>query len=176
MRKELICTLVFVIISSFSFSQSVQSNKEGIVVFNKPSFKHFAILMQDTTLGNGNRIDTWWDSPKNETNWQNQKLFTLPAFIIDSALFVKCEEKLLNPDSTVAFYNYPDFPNRSDGLRKNIEKYIRLYIGYMDTSGQRKIVIQFVKPIEFKQMEHIYSKELFLIAQQKKLRFAVVKF
>lgn len=175
MKNKLICTLIFVIFSGNTFSQSFQLDKAGIVVFNKPSFKHFAILMQDTTLGNGNRIDSWWDSPKNDKNWQNQKLFTLPAFILDNALFVKCDEKLIYPDSTVAFYNYPDFPNKNDKLRKNIKKYIRLYIGYIDISGQRKIVVQFITPKEFKKMQHIYCKELFLVAHQKNLRYAVIK-
>lgn len=175
MKKEIILSLVLIIFGVHLFSQSLQLNKKGMIVSNKPSFKQFAVLMQDTTL-NGNRFDNWFDAPeKNEYLTNPKGRITLPAFIVDSVLFFRCEERLLSPDSTVEFYSYPKYPSNNNKLKENVKKYIRLYIGYIDGSGDKKVVVQFIKPKEFKKMEHIYSKELFLIANQKKLRFAIIQ-
>ena len=175
MKNKIIFSLAFIIFGVPLFSQPFQLDKKGMIVFNKPSFKHFAILMQDTTLS-GNRFDNWFDMPRNKYFTTNpKKTVQYPAFIVDSALFFRCEEKLLNPDSAVKFYSYPKYPSNNDKLKKNVKKYIRLYIGYIDGSGDKKVVVQFIKPKEFKKMEHIYSKELFLIANQKKLRFAIIQ-
>ena len=175
MRKRIIWFLVLIILGVYSFAQSGQSNKKGLIVFNKPSFKYFAVLMQDTTLS-GNRFDNWFDAPEKNEYWTNPKgNIILPALVVDSALFLKCEEKLLNPHSTVKFYSYPKYPSNNDKLRENVKKYIRLYIGYIDGSGHKKVVVQFIKPKEFTKMKHIYSKELFLIVHQKKLRFAIIQ-
>lgn len=179
--RHVIPLIVFALLISGCFAKNIKSQesvtheKKGTVLYNKPFFKYFAILMQDTTLS-GNRFDNWFDAPgKNEYLTNPKGRIVLPAFIIDSALFFKCEERLLSPDSTVEFYSYPKYPKNNNKLKKNVKKYIRLYIGYIDGSGHKKVVVQFITPKEFEKMEHTYSKELFLIVYQKKLRFAIIQ-
>lgn len=174
--------IVFILLMSFCCIKVARSQdldkfqNKGTVIYNKPFFKNFAILMQDTSLS-GNRFDNWFDMPRNKYFTTNPKTTVqYPAFIVDSALFLRSEEKLLHPDSTVEFYSYPKYPKNNDKLKRNVKKYIRLYIGYIDGSGHKKVVVQFIKPKEFRKMEYIYSKELFLIANQKKLRFAIIQF
>lgn len=171
-RKIIVFILFFLLFGiNHSFCQASNSGKNGFVIFNRPTFKCFAILMQDTTLS-GNRFDNWFDMQhNNKASVSPQVTAKHPAFIVDSFLFKRCEEKLLHPDSSVNFYNYSN-----DHLKENLTKYIRLYIGYIDSYGYKNIVAQFLKPREFKKKEYIYNKELFLVAKQKKLRFAIIRF
>lgn len=172
LNQKIIVYILVLLLSGInrSFCQSSHFDKKGIIVFNRPKFKHFAILMQDTTLS-GNRFDNWFDiQHNNKVSINPQATIKHPAFIVDSCLFETCEKKLLHPDSSIAFYNYSN-----NHLKENITKYIRLYIGYIDSDGNRKVVIQFLKPKEFKKKKYIYNKELFLVANQKKLRFAVIR-
>lgn len=155
--------------------ESVIQQKNGVILYNKPSFRHFAILMQDT-ISPFNRFDNWFDEPeKNEYLTNPIGRMVLPAFIIDSTTFFKCEEKLLHPDSTIKFNSYPKYPKNNNKLKRNVKKYIRLYIGYIDSSGHKKVIVQFITPGEYRKMKEIYTKGLFLIANQKKLRFATIK-
>lgn len=100
--------IVFVILISGFFAKTVKSQtppvtpeKKGRVLYNKPSFRHFAILMQDTSAS-GNHFDNWFDWP-----------------------FINSK----NPDTIIPYQPY-----------------------VLDT----------------------YSRELFLIVNQKNLRFAII--
>lgn len=179
--KHAIPLIVLALLISGCFSKNVKRQElilhgeKGMVLYNKPFFKYFAILMQDTSLS-GNRFDNWFDMPRNKFFTSNPETTVhYPAFIIDSTLFFLCDRRLLNSDSTVKYYSYPKYPKNNDKLKRNVRKYIRLYIGYVDSSGPKKIVVQFITPKEFKRMEHVYSEELFLIVNQKRLRFAIIE-
>lgn len=146
-------------------------HKKGIIVHNSSFSKHFVVLMQDTMLS-GNRFDNWFGLSVEGSRTVNPKTtIQLPAFIIDSALLVKSEERLLQNDSSVTFYNYLKCM-----LTKKLKKYIHLYAGYLDTACQLNVVVQFVTLKEYKKDKNIYSQELWLMAQQKTLRFAVIKY
>jgi len=152
-------------------SKEVASQKNGIIISKNKFYKHFAILMQDTFLS-GNRFDNWFElqvENNQSINPKNSILF--PAFIIDSALFLKCETMLHDGDSSITFYDYS-----KQNLKISIRNYIRLYIGYIDGSSQLKVVVQFLTKQEYKKNEKIYRKELSLLALQKNLRFAILKF
>ena len=146
-------------------------HKKGIIIYNGTCCKYFAILMQDTTLS-GNRFDNGFDlgTNKNYSNTASNN-FRLPAFIIDSTLFLRCEARLQKGDSSITFYDYS-----KENLISNLRKYIRLYIGYIDTSNQLNVVVQFLTKKEYKKNERMYSKELSLLALQRNLRFAILKF
>lgn len=146
-------------------------HKKGIIIYNDKCCKYFAILMQDTTLS-GNRFDNWFELPVEGNHTVNPKnIIQLPAFIIDSTLFLRCEARLQKGDSSITFYDYS-----KENLKSNLTKYIRLYIGYIDTSSQLNVVVQFLTKKEYKKNERMYSKELSLLALQRNLRFAILKF
>jgi hypothetical protein len=95
--------IVFMLLMNFccvKVARSQDLNKfrnKGTVIYNKPFFKNFAILMQDTSLS-GNRFDSWFDMPGNQYFTTNPKTTVqYPAFIVDSALFFRSEEKVENP-------------------------------------------------------------------------------
>ncbi len=175
MKYLIIKLFVFIVFNNCLLAQSVQTSKKGIVIYNKPIFKYFAILMVDT-LASGNRFDNWF-AVKVNNEYSNEPFdhVKLPALIIDSLLFMTCEKKLLSPNSLVTFYNYPGYPVKNNKLKNDVAKYIRLYIGFIDMNGDKKVVVQFITLSEFKRYRHIFSKELFLIVNQKYLRFAVIQ-
>jgi len=162
--------VVFVLCSITSFSQTSRIEKKGLIVYNRPLFKHFAVLMQDTTLS-GNRFDNAYDDPWDIENFSTPKGGIIrPALIVDSNLSVECDERLLNHDSLI-HYNF------SKGkLPRKITRYIRLYIGYIGISGQVTVVCQLLRPREYKKHLYIYDSELFLVVPAKSLYFAVIRF
>lgn len=163
----------FALFASISYCQTSTEDtlhKKGIIIYTDKCCKTFAILMQDTTLS-GNRFDYRFDLANNKNYNTLSNNFLLPAFIIDSTLLLKCETRLQKGDSSITFYDYA-----KDNFKSNPKKYIRLYIGYIDTSGQINVVVQFVTKKEYNKNEKMYSKELSLLALQRNLRFAILKF
>lgn len=153
-------------------SLNVFGQKKKVIngdVINIENNKHFAVLMQDTTLS-GNRFDSRFDSGIKNDGSAKFVNTMLPPFIIDSTLAVKCEEILqINDTDRVSFYDYT-----KDNYMNKLSNYIHLFMGYIDERCQLKVVVQFVTPKEFKRNKEIYDKELFLLALQKKLRFAII--
>ena len=172
MKSCILFCLVFFVSSAYcQLSTEGTLDKKGIIIYNGKSCKYFAILMQDTTLS-GNRFDNSFNlgTHKNYSNTAFNNL-RLPAFIIDSTLFLRCETRLQKGDTSITFYDYA-----KENLKSNLTKYIRLYIGYTDTSGQLNVVVQFLTKKEYKKNEGMYSEELSLLALQRNLRFAIIKF
>lgn len=163
----------FALFTSSSYCQTSTEDrlhKKGIIIYTDKGCKSFAILMQDTTLS-GNRFDYRFDLATHKNYNTTSDNFLFPASIVDSTLLLKCETRLQKGSSSITFYDYA----KSD-FKSNPKKYIRLYIGYIDTSGQLNVVVQFVTKKEYKKNEKMYSKELSLLALQKNLRFAILKF
>ena len=165
--------ILFIVMSCCIYSQAVNDTirKKGVIVHNRSFSRHFVVLMQDSSLS-GNRFDNRFDSPAEINQSINpQRPVLLPVFIIDSSILLKSEEKLLSHDTSVTFYNYS-----KDKLQKRLKRYIHLYIGYIDSTGTLKVVVQFVTPDEYINNERILSSMLWLLAQQKNLRFAILKY
>ena len=141
--KILILVLVLICLCPFVYGQTTKGKLTvikhipGIIVYNKSYFKHFAVLMQDTTLGR-NRFDGTFEKAHEVGYVYNFKdTVLLPVVIIDSNFLVKNEEKLLQKDSSVVFCNYS-----KDNLKKKLKKYIHLYIGYIKPTGHISVVVQ----------------------------------
>jgi hypothetical protein len=175
MRLKKLAIFIYLIgISCCVYGQkNNMSHKSGIVVYNKLFSKHFVVLLQDTTLS-GNRFNLRFHLATNKNYTNVYTDYKLPAIILDSFLLVKSEERLLKNDSSVLFENYSK--HKPSNKIRNIKKYIHLFIGYLDTAGQLNVVVQFVSPKDYRKDKNIYSKELFLLAQQKNLRFAIIRF
>ena len=149
----LIICLVLNLSSQFAITnevvaQTLKANNEGLIIYNKPTFKRFAILMQDTSSNYANRFSNDWYYPELilRINSQNR---LLPAKIIDSSLFFATERRLLLRDSLVSFTGISKHKNICHQLRN----YIRLYIGFLDKNDSTIVVVQFLKPREYKRDE-----------------------
>ncbi|MBX3257681.1 MAG: hypothetical protein KF862_26370 [Chitinophagaceae bacterium] len=165
MRKAI---LLFICIHFLISAYSQTRVNKGEIVFNKPLFKNFAVLMRDTSR---NRYNSSFIAPENR-----EKSVELPIIIVDSSLFITCENRLLHPDSLVHLYYYGKHLRKDRKLKKNVKKYIRLYIGYVDIRrGDTSVIVQFVTPKEFRRDEDIFSNQLFLVAGQKRLRFGIIE-
>lgn len=168
MSKIMICFLLFY--NSILFGQPTKVKVKGVVCFNKPYYKYNALLMQDTSLS-GNRFYNWFNiNTKNQQFSYPKKEIKYYAFIIDSSTFLFCEEKLKKSDSSIVYFNCSD-----DAFQNNISKYIRLYMGFFDENNKKNVVVQFVRPKQFKKYQQIFECELFLLAQLKNLRYAIIK-
>lgn len=148
-------------------------NVKGLMNTSRKFIKQFSVLMRDTTLS-GNRFDYIYHMNEKKDNDKYSKNFTLPPYLIDSILSLKCDSILRYGKSRVDFYNY----SKNNYLKTipDLNNYIRLYIGYIDRENNLYVVIQFVTFKEFKKMSPVLSYQLFLIIGQKNLRFAKIQF
>ena len=180
---------VLMMLELYSFAQGKVS-KEGIIIFNKPFFRKFAILLQDTTLED-NRFDE--DQEILTDSSRKYGRVQLPAFIVDSILFLKCEKKLLSSDKSVKFTHFTRIKrgyllpfswllktNERLGafarriFRRSIKRCIRIYIGYVSLSGNKEVLIQFITPKEFKRNKDFCSKQFCFWINPGSLRYAII--
>jgi hypothetical protein len=126
---------------------------EGKRFEDKRYLKFFALLLQDTCTTYNRFTNYFYPANGHKIN-QPQRYFK--AFIVDSIRTVLAEKvyKTMNTD---------------------VYRYIRLYMGFVDDNNDTIIVVQFLKPREFRN-DKFYSKQMNLIAQKnKKLCFVVLK-
>jgi hypothetical protein len=145
------------------------TGKKGIVIQNHRFSKQFTVLMRDTSLS-GNRFDYWWHAGADWNSRSSSANYLLSAYLIDSILSSRCDSILLNNPSV----KVTSWPKRD--TKNLVKNFIRLYIGYVDNDSNLNVVVQFVKPKEFKRHRYIYTKELFLVVPTKELHFAIILF
>lgn len=162
--------LLFLGMNMASYSQEFPSREFGVPgkLVNSPYFKHFAVLMQDSSTDWGNRF----------TYHNEFKVEDLPFLYIDSATFYECERRLLHPDSLVTFRYYDDgflsFINEKIFLTC-LNRYIRLYVGYIDENNDKVVCVQFVTLKEFNgSVVYKYSQDRTMF--NPKLRVAYIRF
>lgn len=174
MKSVLTCgyLILYLTIAIGMYSQSFPSDDRGVQgkLVNGPYFKHFAVLMQDSTLS-GNRF-IYYDSENNE-------IVDLPFLYIDSATFYECERRLLHPDSLVTFRYYDDgflsFINEKIFLTC-LNRYIRLYVGYIDENNKKVVCVQFVTLKEFNESIYYEYYGLDRTIFNPKVRLAYIRF
>lgn len=170
MKIKWIVLLFFLGMGKYAYSQDFSEYKSGIVVHNS-QFKNFAVIMQDTAIEFfSNRFIKEY-----ETNEYFQFLY------IDNSLFYKCEQILLHPDSSIKFFYFSNqkylksFHEKI--FRTFLNRYIRLYTGYINENNEKVICVQFVTPKEFIDRFPFYIYGLDLVEFDKtKLRFAYIHF
>src|SRR6266536_5486559 len=126
----------------------------GFIVKSK-YFKNFGVLLQDTCVA-FNRFTNYMIYQDKAT--YSEKIY--PAILIDSALMFEVEEYIKNKILV-------------NSRQKQLQQYVRLYMGCMNDSADTCIIVQFVKFSEFKQ-DSLYMKQLNLLARANDdLRFAI---
>lgn len=180
MRRQVhrnIILLIALLISGAVRSEVLQFNAinkdtlkiHSYVVHNESYSKKPAILMRDTTLS-GNRFSSHWlhgSTQKGDFSGEN---YQLKAFLIDSTLAAFCDSLLLNnPNNNKIILT--GWPKKS--IKTLVKKCIRLYIGCVDESGNKNVVVQFVSEKEYEK-EKNYSSQLYLVVPRKELHFAVI--
>lgn len=141
----------------------------GYVVHNDSYSKKTAILMRDTTLS-GNRFSSHWLHGSKQKGDFSGENYQLKAFLIDSTFAAFCDSLLLNDPKNNKII-LTGWPKKS--IKSLVKKSIRLYIGCVDESGNKNVVVQFVSEKEYEK-EKIYSSQLFLVVPRKELHFAVI--
>lgn len=139
----------------------------GDIYYNNKYFKHFAILMRDSTDSCGNRIPFY---PANNIISSDitiyDKLYDFYSVTIEDV--VTCEKKIQNNE----IINVNGFNNCAFRYKR---KYIRLYCGFIDEKGIKYAIIRFVTKKEYKKRKYIYSNNIFNIAGDKKMRFVTIR-
>lgn len=148
--------------------------EEGKRFEDKRYFKYFALLLQDTCSSFNRFTNYFYSSTIIESN-QLQKYY--PATIIDSDQVFFIEQyfkgKILTDRHTESNNKSSRVTVRN--LNKYLYHYIRLYVGFVNDHNDTCIVIQFVKPKEYKN-DKFYSKQMDLIARSNKtLRFIILR-
>jgi hypothetical protein len=135
----------------------------GILIRNPKFFEYYAIIVQDPMcMGNTLPCDLFYSDHMN--NNLNQKK-ACSMFTLDSISVINCERRFKGKDRAVKWF----------GKRKLSRKNIRIYAGFKDKNNQLYAVVQFITLERFIEDEKIFRYQLFLIAGQKDLLYAVVK-
>lgn len=126
---------------------------EGKKFTDKRYFKSFALLLQDT-CSTFNRFTNYFYSDNDLKNNLPQRYYR--AVVVDTTLAIMAETSISR-------------------LNVDLSRYIRLYAGFINDKNDTCLVVQFLKPKEYKRNKH-YSKQLDLIAQKnRQLTFLVLK-
>lgn len=173
------CLLFFLGLTMQTYSQEeLWESKAGIVVYS-PYFKNFAVLMQDSSKRWCNRFLT---EVSPDSTGEDYSYKYLPFLYIDSALFYECERRLINRDPSVRFH-YSDGRHcrhlnfiYENIFRLFLNRYIRLYVGYIDENNEKVVCVQFITLREFKEDEWLYNYSVdFTISDGQRARVAHIR-